>query len=457
MHDQAQTLAAGQPSLAGHSSARDHYLSRFARFEKGLNGQRTSAFHAMRRGAISRFAELGLPTTRQEDWRFTDVSAIAKVPFELPPEESTGMPTSSDLRPLFFEGMRTQYLVFIDGRFSERLSSAHPLSGGTRSGSLAEFLVSEPESLKGHIGAYADYASSGFTALNMAFLRDGGVIYIPPGRILDTPIHLLFVSTGGRQEFVTHPRNIIIVGDNAEATIVESYIGLSDNVYFTNTVTEIAIGKNAVLEHERIQREGPNAFHVSTQQIQQGAHSTYVSNAVTFGGRIVRNNINSVLAGEGAECTFNGLYFGTARQHIDNHTVIDHAMPHCPSHELYKGILGGHSRGIFNGKIFVRKDAQKTDAKQTNRNLLLSDSASVDTKPQLEIFANDVKCTHGATIGQLDEESIFYLRSRGIEEKEARDLLTFAFAGEIIERIKIRPLRERLDAIIRDHLKVMEQ
>ena len=445
-----------QKETAGHPGARDHYVSQFARFERTVNGNLKSPLHELRRRAISRFADIGLPTTRNEDWRFTDVSAIAKLPFELPEDTANDL-TSADLRPFIFEGVRTQYLVFVNGWYSARLSSAHPLAGGTKSGSLAEFLKEDPSWLQKYLGVYADALMSGFTALNTAFLTDGAVVYVPPGRVLETPIHILFISTDARKEFVSHPRCLVMVGDNAEATVVESYVGRADNTYFTNAVTEVVLGENASLEHERVLLEGSRALHVGTLQVHQGRHSSFVSNALTFGGRLVRNNINSVLSGEGAECTFNGLYCGAAQQHIDHHTSIDHAQPRCPSHEFYKGVLAGASRAIFNGKIFVRKDAQKTDAKQTNRNLLLSDAASVDTKPQLEIFANDVKCTHGATIGQLDDESVFYLRSRGIDEKDARSLLTYAFAAEILDRIKIKPLREKMDAHIHEYLKAIMQ
>ena len=431
------------------------YLSLFASFEKNLNGQSKSAIYGIRRTAIARFAELGFPTTTDEDWRFTDVSLIAKKFFELPSAAVAQQMKIRELEPFILDNKKFHNVVFLNGRYSAQLSSVHASHEGVKIGGLERYISSEAATVEKHLARYAAYDTNGFLALNTAFLHDGAFIMIPDGIVHATPVQIVFVSTEHQNEFVSFPRNLIIIGKNAEASIIETYIGYTNNTYCTNTVSEVVLGEGAVLEHERIQRESVNAFHIATVQVHQERNSSYKSNAFTFGGRLVRNNLNAVLDGEGAEATLNGLYFGTGRQHIDNHTTIDHAQPHCPSHELYKGILGGKSKGVFNGKIFVRKDAQKTDAKQTNKNLLLSETASIDTKPQLEIFANDVKCTHGATIGQLEEESVFYLRSRGISEIDARDMLTYAFANEIVEKIKIGALREFLDALIHEHLRKM--
>jgi Fe-S cluster assembly protein SufD len=252
--------------------------------------------------------------------------------------------------------------------------------------------------------------------------------------------------------YAAQPRNLIVVEPDCQLKIAEIYLSLAKNTYLINTVTEIFIGENSIVEHNKVQIENLNAYHIGTTHIKMNTLSNYTSNVISLGGSIVRNNITSVLEAEGAECTLNGLSLGTGTQLIDNHTVIDHAKPNCKSHELYKSILGGASKGVFNGKIFVRKDAQKTDAKQTNKTLLLSDDATINTKPQLEIFADDVKCTHGATIGQLDAEQIFYLRSRGIGETAARDILTFAFAEDVVNRITIEPLRRQLTSIIQERL-----
>jgi Fe-S cluster assembly protein SufD len=262
----------------------------------------------------------------------------------------------------------------------------------------------------------------------------------------------VFVATKSNADFVVHPRNLVIVGRRAQAKIIESYVSVSDNVYFTNAVTEIVVGEGSVLEHQRVQFESAQAFHVGAIHAHLERSSNFVSNSVSFGGGLVRNGISAVLGGEGAEATLNGLYAGIGTQLVDNHTIIDHATPHCSSHELYKGILDNRSRGVFNGKIVVRKDAQKTDAKQTNKNLILSDDAMVDTKPQLEIFANDVRCTHGATIGQLDDDAIFYLRARGIGAEKARDMLIDAFASDVIDRIGVETVRGRIGTLLRRRL-----
>jgi Fe-S cluster assembly protein SufD len=287
--------------------------------------------------------------------------------------------------------------------------------------------------------------------LNTAFLKDGAFIYIPDGVNLEESVHLLFVATGA-EPFLISPRNLVVIGKGSQTSIVESYVSLTDSQYLTNAVTEAAVGDGAVLEHDKLQDESIKAFHVAMIHARLGAKTTFTSNSIALGGAIVRNNVTALLDAEGSECTLNGLSLGTAAQLIDNHTTIDHAKPHCASHELYKAILDGKSRGVFNGKIFVRPQAQKTDAKQTNKTLLLSDEATIDTKPQLEIFADDVKCTHGATVGQLDAEQLFYLRSRGIDETAARDILTFAFASDVVSRVHVDPLRGQLEAVIHQRL-----
>jgi Fe-S cluster assembly protein SufD len=281
--------------------------------------------------------------------------------------------------------------------------------------------------------------------LNTAFLRDGAFVYVPPGTVIEEPILLEFLADRVGGNHAWHRRSLFVLGENSQVTLVESYSGPAGVTYFTNAVTEVIVGAGAVVDHYKVQREGDAAFHMATMQIQLDRAARFSSHAVTLGGSWVRNEVNAVFGGEGAECTLNGLYQAAGQQLIDNHTLIDHAYPHCASHELYKGILDGKARGVFNGKIQVRQDAQKTDAKQTNQTLLLSDDATINTKPQLEIYADDVKCTHGATVGQLDEEALFYLRSRGIDREQARALLTFAFANDIVDRIRVAPLRTQLE------------
>jgi Fe-S cluster assembly protein SufD len=322
------------------------------------------------------------------------------------------------------------------------------LPAGTLVLSLARALREHPGLIVSHLGRYAKFDEHAFTALNTAFFHDGAFIYVPKGVVVEKPIHLLYVSAPHARPQAVHPRNLIVAGENSQITIVESYLGRDGDTYFTNAVTEVVAGPNAVIDHYKVQREGDAAFHVATLQVHQERASNFRSHSIALGGALVRNDVNAVLAAEGCECVLNGLTMAGGRQLIDNHTRIDHAKPNCNSHELYKAVLDGKAHGVFNGKIFVHADAQKTDAKQTNQTLLLSADATIDTKPQLEIFADDVKCTHGATVGQLDDNMIFYLRSRGIGRAAARSLLTFAFANDIISRIKVGPVRRQLEELL---------
>jgi Fe-S cluster assembly protein SufD len=433
-------------------AVKEWYLSRFTVFEKSLNGGSKTLTHELRKKAMGRFAAAGFPTTRQEEWRYTDVTPLAKIRFEPVLNPHARVLAKKDIERFTFDNFPCHLMVLVDGHCSKSLSSSAALQSGVRICSLADMLRDDPAFVLKHLGRCAEYADSSFTALNTAFLQDGAVVYIPEKTVLDLPVHLLYISTASDPASASNPRNLIVLGAGSEGALIESYVSLNDAVYFTNAITEIVMGEKAVLEHDRLQLESIKAFHIGSTYVHQERSSNVTSNSISLGGSLIRNNVFVVLDGEGAEATLNGLYLGTGTQHIDNHTTIDHAQPHCPSHELYKGILAGKSRGVFNGRIRVRKDAQKTDAKQTNKNLILTEGASVDTTPQLEILANDVKCTHGATIGQLDEEAIFYLRARGIGAEEARDILTFAFASDVIERVHVKPLRESLDRMIRERL-----
>ncbi len=362
----------------------------------------------VREQAAQRFEQLGWPTPKQEEWKYTNVAPIARIHWKF---GSDAAPVPPDFR--FFE-RAAQELVFVNGRGAQRAPGSE------------------------HYARYADYMRHPFTALNTANAQDGARIEIPDGTIVDGFIHLLFVGDG--DEVWSHPRNLIVVGRNAQVAIVETYVGRGK--YFTNAVTELVANEGAVVDHTKIVCESLESFHIGTLQIHQERASAVTSRAVTIGGALVRNEINVALAGEGASITLDGLFTLGGNQHCDNHTVIDHLYPHCDSVELYKGILDGSARGIFDGRIIVRPDAQKTNSRQTNHNLLLSETAIVDSKPTLEIHNDDVKCNHGSTIGQLDEEALFYLRSRGIGEPEARGLLIHAFASEIVDRMKVEPVRE---------------
>ncbi|MDE3178504.1 MAG: Fe-S cluster assembly protein SufD, partial [Acidobacteriota bacterium] len=341
-------------------------------------------------------------------------------------------------------------LVFVDGVFNEDLSSA-PAANGSAGNclvctSLAAAMKSPSKAIEEHLGRLADARRNAFVALNTAFLRDGAFIEIPAGLALEKPVHVIHARSEGAEGTATHPRTLVIAGREAQATVIESYIGAAKEAYFTNAVTEVVAGENASVEHVKIQLESEAAFHTGTVQALQARSSRFHSYSVSLGARLARHDINTILAGEGGECTLCGLYQVSGKQHVDHHTRLDHAMPHCSSREYYRGILDGKSTGVFNGAIIVRKDAQKTDAIQSNKNLLLSDDAVINTKPELQILADDVRCTHGATIGQLNADAIFYLRARGIGLEAARRLLTRAFASDVISRIGSPVVREFLEA-----------
>lgn len=424
---------------------KDTYLSQFARLEERLEGKRRPWVHRIRKAGMVHFAELGFPTTRHEEWRFTNVAPLTKIPFRPVGDDELDGVAAESLKQFTFGGFDGTRLVFVNGRFSRELSSIRPLHNGMKVMSLAAALESDRERVEPYLARHAGYQDHAFVALNTAFVEDGAFVYVPPDTLVEHPVHLLFASTSLDRPTVSHPRNLIVLGANSQITIVESYIGLDGGVYFTNAVTEVIAAQNAVVDHCGLVQESAEAFHIATLAVHQDRGSIFTSHSVSLSGALIRNNLNARLDAEGAECTLNGLYLAGGRQLVDNHTSIDHAKPHCSSHEVYKGVLDGKSKGVFSGKIIVRPDAQKTDARQTNKNLLLSADAVIDTKPQLQIYADDVKCTHGATVGQLDKEAIFYLRSRGIGQEDARNMLTYAFAKDILSRIKVDEVRTQLD------------
>jgi Fe-S cluster assembly protein SufD len=372
------------------------------------------------------------------------VAPIARLPLQLAMRPAPELAREA-LAAATIPGLVCTQLVCVNGHFVPELSALQALPAGVEVGSLAQALATRPQALEAHLGRYANYEEQAFVALNTAFMQDGVYVYVPRGCIVDVPIHLVFISLPHGEAIVSHPRNLLVLEENTQTTVIESYIGLGHEVYLTNAVTECVVGQNATVEHARLEWESARAFHIATLQVQQARDSHFVSHAIAAGGALARHDINVVLDGEGGENTLNGLFMATDQQHIDNHTRIDHVRPHCTSRELYKGILDGKGRGVFNGKIVVHKDAQQTDAMQTNKNLLLSQDASIDTKPQLEIFNNDVKCSHGSTIGRLEENSLFYLRTRGLEEADARRLLTYAFASELVNRLSVEALRTMLN------------
>jgi Fe-S cluster assembly protein SufD len=403
----------------------------------------------LRDGAIARFDTLGFPTTKQEAWRFTSVAPIADTPFELA-HPASRIPQLAEIQPLLLgEGPR---LVFVNGFLVRSLST--PLADGVRLDGLAQALVDAPDLVRQHLGRYAAFTDRPFAALNTAFARDGAFVHVPAKVTALEPIQLLFLATPltGGARLVAHPRNLIVIEREARATVVETYAALGDGVYWTNAVTEVVVGDGARVDCYRVQRESDRAYHVAVTDVHQGRDSTVNLHAVSFGAALARHDLRGTLAGSGGYLILNGLYVLAGDQHADHHTAIDHAAPHCESHEYFNGVLDGRSRGVFNGRIIVRPGAQKTDSKQTNNNLLLSGDAHADSQPQLEIYADDVKCTHGSTVGPLDPKALFYLRSRGIGETEARRLMTYGFAAEILNRMDVAPLRAQLDRIVRARL-----
>ncbi len=406
----------------------------------------------IRRAAMERFARTGFPAARDEEWRFTPIGPIVQGTWR-PATGGAAEVTREQLAPFIFGHADWTTLVFVNGGYHEALSSLGALPAGVRVASLTEAIRSDGALLQAHLTRHAPVEDSPFTALNTAFLGEGGVVHVGAHVDLATPVHLLFVTTAEAGGTVAHPRNLIVVERGARASIIESYVTLAPGQrYWTNPVTEVAVAAGAWVEHTRIQRESESAHHVALTHVDQQRDSHYRSFSLAMGAALARHNLHVRLNDENVETLMYGLYLTRGDQVADNHTAIYHDQPNCRSWEVYKGILDGRSRAVFNGKVFVKPEAQKTDAKQTNRNLLLSDAARVDTKPQLEIFADDVRCTHGATVGRLDESARFYVRSRGIPAAAADRLLRYAFAAEVVEEVALAPVREELDRLVRDRL-----
>ena len=432
----------------------DHYLAEFARVRATLPGQRLPWLTDMREQALAMFRSKGFPTLRDEDWKYTSVAQIEQGRFELAPIAATATDSvdAAQIAALALPG--AQLLVFVDGRHAPALSRIGALPAGVTLACLAEVLEREPQQLQARLQALLGHRThddrSAFAALNAACMADGAYLHLAPGATLDTTLQLLFVASAAN--LATHCRNLVIAEQDSRACIVEHHATLGAARYFTNVVTDIVAGRGAEIEHHKLQQESPKAFHIAAVNADLGEGSRLVSSSFALGGALARTDITVGLNAEGAECALDGLYMADGRQHVDHHTRIDHNRPHGTSREFYKGVLAGAARAVFNGKVIVHPDAQHSDALQTNRNLLLSEQAEVDTKPQLEIWADDVKCGHGATVGQLDDEQIFYLRSRGMDAAAARAVLTYAFAAEVVERVRLTPLRTRLEQLLRARL-----
>ena len=409
-----------------------------------------SWLQSLRSSARLRFGELGLPSTQQEEWKYTSLSSLAGIAFKPAPADPRCV-SPRDLEGHPFACLEGYRLVFVNGRFAPHLSSLEGLPSGVEVASLATQLEKEPASVEPHLARYARHENSAVDALNLSLMTDGAWIRIRSGVVVERPVQVVHVVSS-EDAAAVFPRNLILAGDGSQVSIVECYVGLGRQQMLTVPVTEMVLEESAVVEHVRLTQEGSGGFHLASVRYQQERGSSLSSHSLTLGGRLVRNNLTAVLDGEGAEGTFNGLYLMSQGQHVDNHTRLEHAAPHCSSRELYKGILDGNARGVFHGRIIVHRGAQKTDSKQTNNNILLSDEALINTNPELEIYADDVKCTHGATIGQLDRDAIFYLRSRGIGESAARSLLIYAFASQLGRSIRNEGLRTVLDQYVLDWL-----
>jgi Fe-S cluster assembly protein SufD len=425
------------------------YLKGFEAFSRNGGAEAPPWARSLRLSAITRFEELGFPSTRNEDWHFTSVAPIAERDFA-PLTSASSRVSAAQLAPFTFGASGWHTLVFVNGRYDASLSSATDLPDGVSVLPLAKAYDELPLLLEQHVGRIASIDAHTFTALNTAFINDGAVVHVARDVEVTLPIHLLFVSDEQAVDGIAQPRNLIVLDRFSKATVIESYVTVARGAgsYFTNTVTEATIGDGATLTHLKLQRESAQAYHVGTLDVRQARDSHLVSFSFAIGASLSRTNVYTELRGEGCGATLNGLYLGDDRQHIDHQTRIEHVAPNCYSRELYKGILDGAAHGVFNGKVYVHPEAQKTDGKQTNNTLLLSEKAQIDTKPQLEIFADDVKCTHGATVGRLDETSLFYMKSRGINARTARELLTYAFAADVLETIELTEVREGLEAAV---------
>lgn len=421
---------------------KDWYASRFPKFEANLNGSKAGDLHQTRLKAMESFKTLGFPSNRDEEWKYTSVAPLLKEDFEM---GGNGSVTKEDISPFIYEDFSDNILVFVNGRYVSELSNCSVQGNGLTVKNLENSLHENDDFLKEHLFRYAQYEAETFTALNTAFTQDGTVIVIEDNVEIDKPLHLLYLTDARTKGTFNNPRNLVVAGVNCKMKIVETFHTLGDKAAFNNVVTEAIVAEGGNVEYIRVQDENTSSFHICNFQTELAKSSNFSLLNFDLGSRLVRNNLGIRLGARDIEAHLIGFYMGTGNQHMDSHTTIDHAKPNCLSNELYKGVLGGKARGVFNGKVFVRQDAQKTNAYQTNQAMLLTETAGVDTKPQLEIYADDVKCSHGATVGQMDEEAVFYLRSRGIPEDVARAQLQYAFASDVFNYVSIESVRQRLD------------
>lgn len=430
--------------MENKTDIKQYFINQYQEFEKSLNGEKSSQFHQIRKSAIDEFSKLPIPTQKDEEWKYTNISSLLKQNFIAANRVKIN---SERINKFLFDELEHSLMVFVNGQFSPELSKLEDVPKNVRVSSLAEEIKNNNPILTEHLGKYAAKENQLFTALSTAFTNDGAFIYVPDGKIIENAIHIIFLTTSEEKIF-TQPRNLFVAGKNSQVTIIEHYVSDEEGIYFTNAVTEIVADENAIVDHIKLQEESSKAFHIARMEVDQERSSNFSSHLISTGAELSRNDFNARFNDEGGECMLNGLFMIKDNQLFDAHTMIDHAKPHCQSHEHYKGILQDKSKGVFNGKVMVRQDAQKTNAFQENNTILLSDDAVMNTKPQLEIFADDVKCSHGATIGKLNEDAMFYLKSRGIGDEAATAILIHAFASDVITSIKIPALRDYLEKII---------
>ncbi len=424
-------------------------LEEFDRQERALNGAAGSAFFANRKNALADFDRLGFPTAKHEEWKYSNVRNLIAVPYHF---NAPHQVTPADIEALAIPNLEGNILYFVNGRYEAALSVIVSPSDQLFIRTLDEALKQEPELVGAYFNKLAKNAEEAFTALNTSFAEHGVFIHVPDGRVVEKPVILRFITDARGGEVGAQPRNVIAVGKNAQVKIAEAFRSIGEAASFTNIVTEIHVGENAHVEYYKVQNESDQAYHIGTTQVRMLEASHFYSATATINGGFIRNNLNIEIDGEHCDAYMYGVYCPDGRQHIDNHTLADHRKPNSVSNELYKGVLRDKSVGVFNGKVFVRQDAQKTNAYQSCKNVVLSPDARMNTKPQLEIFADDVKCSHGTTTGQLDEEALFYMRSRGIPRAEAMGLLMFAFCEDVVSQIRIEPIREYLEGLIAEKL-----
>jgi len=421
-----------------------HYLNEYDRVAKQLAGHELPWLQQTKKETLAAFTAQGFPTTRHEDWKYTNIAPITKLNFQIAQPKLNGALTNTAITRFLPAELPHYRLVFVDGYFVAELSNINNLTPGATIINLAQALTDNNTIVNNYLNKLAAPNAHAFKQLNTLFMQDGAVIHLAANTQLRQPIYLLFINTEQQSNQMNSIRNLLIAEENSQATIIENYVYLTPNNYFNNPLTEIFLNKQANISHYKLQQESKQAFHIGTVDVQQQEHSQFTSYSFALGGALVRSDTHVDLAAEQAACTLNGLYFASGQQHIDHHTNINHSKPHGTSKEYYKGVLTDRARAVFNGKVWVAPGALKTNAQQTNKNLLLSSEAEIDTKPQLEIYADDVQCTHGAAVGQLDEDALFYLRARGINDAQARSMLIYAFIQELFVQIPLLPLRQQL-------------